>query len=223
MGIIDYAKAYFVKPKKDWQDAPKDTTGLTCFKVVNDLHIGSKYQDNPSALSILNSLENDGFTVLNGDIFDLACCKKKEVYGLLGFYRHFVSKFGDAYKLGNHERLGVDNSPLIKRTSFTNLVVGFTHGDLISDYEKWSEYRLKPHGAGFFKLLFTDFLDDLDHLKAMRPLPKKFLPNALAYCEKFGLDVLVCGHFHCEAERRYNVNGKLIIILPAHKVNYLYI
>lgn len=223
MGLISYAKAYFGKNKKDWQDAPKDTTGLTCFKVANDLHIGSKYQDNKNALSELAQLKNDSFTVLNGDIFDLACCKKKEVDNLLMLVCEYQDKFKEHYLLGNHERLGVNSKPLIKVTKETNLRVGFTHGDLISDYKKWSEYRVKKHGAGFLKQALVGFLDDLDHLKAMRPLPKNFLVNAERYCNAYNLDVLVCGHFHQEAERRYTVGGKLIIILPAHKVNKVYL
>lgn len=221
MGIIDYAKAYFGKPKKDWEDAPKDTTGLTCFKVVNDLHIGSKYQDNPKALELLQSLTHDGRTVLNGDIFDLTCCKKKEVNKLELLVESYLTAFGHYYKTGNHEAWDTITQPLVLNNN--GIRVGFAHGDLTSDFKKWSKYRKKKHGAGWFKLLASDFLDDLDHLKAMRPLPKQFLPNAEKYCQQYGLSVLVVGHFHPEAERRYKINNKLIIILPAHKLNEVWL
>ena len=82
---------------------------------------------------------------------------------------------------------------------------------------------MKPPGASWLGRIVADIFDDLDHLKALRPLPKQFLPNAVKYCETYGLDYLVCGHFHCEAERRYYVDGKVIIILPAHKVNEVWI
>lgn len=219
--MIDYIKSYLGLSKKDWEDAPKDKLGLTRFKVANDLHIGSEYQDNPKALKELEMLNNDGYTVLNGDIFDLACCKKRDVLKIRNMAIATYLHFKEHYTFGNHERMGCEFEPLIK--TVREWRVGFTHGDLISDYEKWYKYRRKPHGSSKFKLILTSVLDDLDHLKAMRPLPKGFLDRAANYCNKYNLDVLVCGHFHPEAERRYKVGNKLIVILPAHKINELWL
>lgn len=210
------------KKKKDWHDAPEPRTGMTKFIVACDLHIGSKYQDTPNALAELYTLKNDGFTVLNGDIFDRACCPKKDVERLSTLMLNYIGKFGAYYLMGNHERNGIKHEPLIITTDIM-MRVGFAHGDLISNYAKWATYRLKPPGASWLGLIIADILDELDHIKAMRPLPKEFLPNAVKYCKTYSLDYLVCGHFHCETERRYYVDGKVIIILPAHRINEVYI
>lgn len=210
------------KQKKDWYVAPTDTTGMTKFTVACDLHIGSKYQDNPNALAELYALKNDGMTILDGDIFDRACAKPKDIMSITVHMNYYINKFGGNYIMGNHERNGIKYEPLILTTE-KMLRVGFSHGDLISDYEKWYKYRLKPPGASWLGLIVADIFDDLDHIKAMRPLPKQFIPNAVKYCKTYSLDYLVCGHFHCETERRYYVDGKVIIILPAHRINEVWI
>ena len=214
MGLFKY--------KKDWHDAPTVTTGLTRFMVANDLHIGSKYQDNPNALNEVSLLKKDGRTVLNGDIFDLACCPKKDVEKYTFLMEQFNKKFGFYYVHGNHERTDLVSAPMVLLTD-TMLKVGFAHGDLLSDPERWFHYRLKPKGANWFQLLMVDLFDDLDHIKAMRPIPEQFLKNAVECCKKNDLDVLVCGHFHVEKERRYYIEGKVIIVLPAHRINEVWI
>lgn len=210
------------KKKQDWLPAPEPRTGMTKFIVACDLHIGSKYQDNPNALAELYTLKNDGRTVLNGDLFDRACCPKKDVPYLTTLMNYFQRKFGSCYVLGNHERWLTDSRPAITTTE-NMMRVGFAHGDLISNYAKWTKYRMKPPGASWLGLIIADIFDDLDHLKAMMPLPKGFLENAVKYCQTYNLDILICGHFHPESERRYYVDGKVIIILPAHKINEVYI
>lgn len=218
-----YLKAFlFNKYDHVWQSAPTDHTGLTAFTVANDLHIGSDYQDNPNALQELNELKNDGSTILDGDIFDLACCKKSKVPELEDLATKFMLRFGINYIMGNHERNGLEEHVVSFRTQ-AGKYYAFTHGDLISDFDKWSKYRLKPRGASFFQLLFTRFLDDLDHLKAKRPLPKGFIERAYEYCVQNNVDGVVCGHFHPEEERRYYYQGKTIIILPAHKINEVWL
>lgn len=212
----------FFKKKQDWLPAPEPRTGMTKFIVACDLHIGSKYQDNPNAVRDVYKLRNDGRTILNGDIVDRACCQKDMISILTDQMNVYVSRFGDFYIMGNHERNGIKFEPLILTTE-TMMRVGFAHGDLISNYAKWAKYRMKPPGASWLGLIIADLFDDLDHLKAMRPLPKEFLPNAVKYCKTYSLDYLVCGHFHCETERRYYVDGKVIIILPAHRINEVWI
>jgi len=217
-----YLKAFlFNKYDHTWSSAPTDKTGLIPFKIANDLHIGSEYQDNQNALQELSQLENDGYTVLNGDIFDLACCKKDKVEELEAHMYEYIQKFGIRYLMGNHERRGCDTSCIVAKTNNGSFAI--VHGDLISDYDKWYKYRCKPRGASFLSLLFTRFLDDLDHLKAKRPLPKGFIERAYQYCIKHNVDGVVCGHFHPEEERRYYYQGKTIIILPAHKINEVWL
>lgn len=220
-----YIKAFlFNKYDHKWSSAPTDKTGLTPFRIANDLHIGSEYQDNPNALQELSQLKYDGSTILLGDIFDLACCKKSRVEELEYFLKKFVGIFGENYIMGNHERNGVsDFYSVLSYITQSGKRYAFTHGDLISDFDKWSKYRKKPRGASFFQLLFTKFLDDLDHLKAKRPLPKGFIERAYDYCVQNNVDGVVCGHFHPEEERRYYYQGKTIIILPAHKVNEVWL
>jgi len=208
--------------KQDWLPVPEPRTGMTKFIVACDLHIGSKYQDNDNAVYELEELKNDGFTVLNGDLVDRSACKRKDVEFFTIYMNELIKKFGAYYIMGNHERNGIKYEPLIITTE-NMMRVGFAHGDLISNYEKWSKYRQKPLGASWLGLIIVDIFDDLDHLKAMRPLPKEFLPNAVKYCRTYSLDYLVCGHFHVEAERRYYVDGKVIIILPAHRINEVWI
>lgn len=222
--MLRYLKAYlFGKYDHKWESAPTDHTGLTMFTVANDLHIGSEYQDNPNAFEELCKLNNDSSTILIGDIFDLACCPKDRVFELENLMNTFIIRFRDSYIMGNHERNGgLDDIALSHRTK-AGKYFAFAHGDLISDYDKWSKYRLKPRGASFFQLLFTKFLDDLDHLKAMRPLPDGFIERAYEYCVKNKVDGVVCGHFHPEKERRYYYQGKTIIILPAHKINQVWL
>lgn len=217
-----YIKAFlFNKYDHEWFSAPKDKTGLTPFNIANDLHIGSEYQDNPNAMQELSRLENDGRTFLNGDIFDLACCEKDDVKVLEAFMYRYINKFGRNYLMGNHERSDVSERCVIVTTENGSFAI--THGDLISDYDKWSKYRLKPRGASFLNLLLTRFLDDLDHLKAKRPLPKGFIERAYEYCVQNNVDGVICGHFHPEEERRYYYQDKTIIILPAHKVNEVWL
>lgn len=81
------------KHKQDWYPAPTNTNGMTKFTVACDLHIGSKYQDNPNALAELYTLKNDGMTILNGDIFDRACAKPKDVPYLTSLMNFFINKF----------------------------------------------------------------------------------------------------------------------------------
>lgn len=222
--MLRYIKAFlFNVYDHKWASAPTDHTGLTMFTVANDLHIGSDYQDNPNALQELNQLKVlDIYMILLGDIFDLACCKKSKVPELEYLMNKYSTIFGVDYIMGNHERNGLEDRVISYRTK-AGKYYAFTHGDLISDYDKWSKYRLKPRGASFFQLLFTKFLDDLDHLKAKRPLPEGFIERAYEYCVKNKVDGVVCGHFHPEEERRYFYQGKTIIILPAHKINRVWL
>lgn len=220
-----YLKALFGKYDHEWTTPnyhPVAVQGLTKFKVANDLHIGSEYQDNPNALAELVVLANDGRTVLNGDIFDLACCSKATVTPLRDLVSFYQRRFGKFYRLGNHERMSRDHDDLIITTDAGKRVL-FEHGDLISDFKKWYAYRLKEQGSSKLGLKITKLLDNLDHIKKMRPLPKGFIENAARMCVNVNADAIVVGHFHVERERRYYHQGKEIVILPAHKINEVWL
>lgn len=225
---MEYIKAFLGLNKKDWFDAPIDKTGLTKFIVATDWHIGSKYQDMKDALTQVMRLIPNGRTVLTGDIGDRSSCPKNKVNEVTTLINVLKAKFGKYYIYGNHERMGFpskeDYAPLILQNDAGDSI-GFTHYDLISDYDKWSKYRAKEPGASWLKLLQVDLFDDMDHLKAKRPLPKGFLDRAIKYAKHYGLKKLVGGHFHVESERRYidKDSGIEVVLLPAHKINEVWL
>lgn len=182
---------------------------MNLWTVANDCHIGSKYNDDPTLKDKLLKLRNDGKTILNGDIGDLACCKNKDVDDVQLFVNHLKAIFGNRYIFGNHEREGLRDRYFVKDGIF------FTHGDLDSNYDKWSKYRVKPKGAAWYKLPFIAILDGLDFFKDKRPLPKGFLEAAAAKAIDNGCHTYVCGHFHPVKMREYMVRGVRIVVLPA--------
>lgn len=182
---------------------------LNEWTIGNDCHIGSKYNDDPSLKSKLIQLSNNGRTALLGDIGDLACCKNKDVDDVQLFVDHLKTIFGKKYVFGNHEREGMKNRFFVQDNIF------FTHGDLDSDYDKWSKYRLKKKGAAWYKLPFIAILDGLDFFKDKRPLPNGFLQRAAAIALENNCHTYVCGHFHPVKMREYIVNGVRIVVLPA--------
>lgn len=194
----------------------------TKFIIANDLHIGSYYQDNPNAWKELLDLTHDQKTILLGDIFDLSCCKNKDVERLSNLMNKQMEKFGDHYIMGNHERNGVNLFPL-KKTLKSGQVVGFAHGDLIYKPQKWIKYRKKAHGASWIKLLFTRIFTHFDFIKGIRPLPDEFINHAYEYCIFNNLDILVCGHFHPDSQHEVFINNKRLIVLPAHKINEVWL
>lgn len=221
--MIRYFKALMGIYDHKWTNGPSDISGLELVKVANDLHIGSDYQDNPDSMAEVVMLENDGRTVLNGDIVDLACCPEENSKMLLIFFHGLKAKFQDFYELGNHERMGVEEKKPLIITLNSNKRYLFEHGDMLSNPKKWGPYRSKKHGSSKGGRLITRILDNLDHVKAMRPLPKNFIEKAAEKCIQLHCDGAVFGHFHVEKERRYLYNGKQIIILPAHKINQLWL
>lgn len=219
------------KKQPEWQSAPKDTAGLTRFLVANDLHIGSEYQDNPLALDQVLALENDGKTILAGDICDFSCCPENKLENLMEIYKNLRHKFANYYLTGNHERDGMGTRSII--LSVRNVAqVYFTHGDLDSNFSKWFKYRYGKKGASKLKLIQTKLFDNLDWIKARRPLPDGFLENAAKKAIENNCEYYVCGHFHVEEQRRYLVNvkssegwvrGVVVIVLPAHKINEVWL
>ncbi len=220
-------------------------------EVITDLHIGSEYQDNPKAESIvqgiINRPEHEKQWVYSlGDIFDFICGKESyfdEMYMQLA--RLFVA-LGFRARLGNHEGLGTNEFHLIRKYAeefgllYSTLLKSIKdypmfdllpngvklwgdHGDLITEKQRkdYLPYRYKQHGASNIKLASVYFLDKLDLLKTKRPLPKGFIEEVRKEMSRNGSDVFVCGHFHPENQRYYfdEKTRKLIIVLPAHKLN----
>jgi predicted phosphodiesterase len=222
---VRYIKALFGKYDHKWTEPPKNTQGLTRFLVGNDWHIGSKYQDNPFITETLYDILStpvDPYLVLNGDIFDFTCAPKSELPHLYRLYEKTRAHLGNRLISGNHDTKKPHSTDLILETGSGKRVL-FEHGDLISDHAKWAKYREREHGASNFKLFQTALFDNMDWVKSKRPLPKGFIERASQRLHDLNCDVLVVGHFHVESERRYNFNRKTIVILPAHRLNKVWL
>lgn len=186
----------------------------TVFLVVNDLHIGSKYCDDPMAKVTLDNFFNDGKTILNGDIVDRTASPKKDQETLAAYMKTLIEKWGDAYISGNHEASFFNIKTI--RTTASGKKVMFTHGDLIKDYAKWSAYRLKTPGAGPLKLLWVAFADTQDWVKDKINTSKlePMFKNAAAEAKDAGCDYIIMGHLHPTKTIDVVRNGVRIMILP---------
>lgn len=179
--------------------------------VVNDIHIGSKYNDDPEAKSKLDKLIPDGVTVLNGDIVDLSACKKKDVKQLRAYQDRLKEKWGYFYIRGNHD---------LMPTWYKELIIGktlFTHGHLVGDSKrvaKWTKYENKKAGANFWKLIWVDVADDMDWIKGMRPLPDDIIRSAAKLAKSYGCVEVILGHYHPLKELRYEHDGVVVRCLP---------
>lgn len=187
---------------------------MTQFLVVNDLHIGSKYCDDPMAKTALDNLVNDGKTILNGDIVDRSASPKKDQETLAAYMKSLIKKWGDAYISGNHE-LSFFNTKTYRITTSGKKVM-FTHGDLIKDFDKWSAYRMKTPGAGLIKLLWVAFADTQDWVKDKINTAKlePMFKNAAAKAKEAGCDYIVMGHLHPNKAIDVVRDGVRIMILP---------
>lgn len=213
------------KTKRKWSKTTS-SEGRFSFRVFTDAHLFSKYNDNKELYETIRLAPNDGRTVLLGDIVDRACCKLSDLPEATRFMQMLVKRFGDAYVFGNHERSGI-NILVYIITLPDGRRAGFTHNDLLGDYDKWFKYRHKPAGASWLKRRTVMFLDTLDWLKAQRPIPEKYFTNALALMEENNLDVLIGGHYHVATPRFYedSTTGykKEIFTLPAHQDNRIWV
>lgn len=188
---------------------------MTKFTVVNDIHIGSKYCDDSESEQKLFQLKNDGLTVLNGDIVDLSCCPNKDVKGLKDYQKSLLLKWGDKYISGNHDLIGEQNIIQVIATKSGNKVL-FTHGDLVKDAKKWSEYRYKKAGAGFLKLLWVAFADTQDWVKDKINTSKlePMFTSAATWANDYDCKYIVMGHLHPRKKIEIERDGVTIIILP---------
>lgn len=235
--MIRYIKALFGKYDHNWTEFESNWfsvnsgdfsgSGLTPFFIGNDWHYGSEYQDNPDVEHWTNRILGDVIElhgiILNGDIIDLACCKKEDVPRLRDLQKKLIDKLGKNYNFGNHERSGTQDYHLVKKTK-SGKNVFFHHGDLYGDSaHKWSAYRLKEQGSTKLGLLKTKLFDQMDWIKGKRPLPKNYIEDLTFEMTEFGYDIAVVGHFHVEKARRYEYQGKVIIILPAHQISEVWL
>jgi UDP-2,3-diacylglucosamine pyrophosphatase LpxH len=172
---------------------------------VCDLHIGSPIQIMEDQYMNVQSDENTFFL---GDIIDLANCKKSEIKKYQDVYLQLKRKHGENIIPGNHERSGISEH-VIKRPNFVAV-----HGDLQANLKRWTEYRSKPHGAGFLKRTFlVPFIREAEMIVERKP-KSDFLDRAADFSLAFGMNTYICGHFHPKNKIEIMHKGVRIIILP---------
>jgi len=179
--------------------------------VINDIHIGSKYNDDSQAKVKLDKLIHDDSVILNGDIVDLSACKVKDVSKLRAYQAILKAKWGCYYIRGNHDLLP---------SWYKELVIGktlFTHGHLTGDAKrvaKWTKYENKEAGANFWKLIWVDIADDMDWIKGKRPLPDDIINAAAKLAKSYNCTEVILGHYHPLKELTYIKDGVKVRCLP---------
>lgn len=184
--------------------------------VFNDIHLFSKYNDDPSLKDKLDSVspnfdDEGAVVVLNGDIVDLSACKKKDVKSAKEYQNYLLKKWGKFYVRGNHD--------LLPEGVF-QLVIGqtmFVHGHLNGDSKrvaKWLRYERQSAGAGWLKQLWVGVADDMDWLKGIMPLPNDVVKSVAALARSYGCTEVILGHFHPLTELRRIENGVTVRCLP---------
>lgn len=167
-----------------------------------DIHIGA-----PNAVMSYAKLHEltiadiqAGHTVVwNGDIFDLANCKKEDVEMLKQWakdWRHEANLFENFYyNTGNHERLDTRFDHTI--VEHDGLKYFITHSDKQANEKKYAKYRNKKHGAGWLKRkLWVPMLDWVENWK--RVPSEKMLHRCAHEAWNHGCDVFIGGHIHMD-------------------------
>lgn len=194
------------------------TEEVNKLNIINDLHIGSKYNDDENAFNKLNATPVDGNTYLNGDLVDMACCPKKDVRTLRDYQVCLLNKWKNHYIKGNHDLIPDQTAFAIhtlENESKDRVII--THGHLLGSakrVQKWTKYEQKSAGAGKLKLIWVDFADDMDWLKGKRPLPKDVIRAAINMATLWGCKYVILGHFHPLKRIDHTEDGITVIFLP---------
>lgn len=178
--------------------------------VGNDLHLGSKHATHTweDFLDVIEVFPN---TILNGDIFDFANCKRKDVElwkSRALQIKAIVEAGGGHYILGNHSLNQIDapNHVIIDG-------VYITHGDyMFWSKEKADAYRNKKPGAGFLKRWITPVYDQLRHFADGGP-NELFFKNADKIIEQYKPRAIVVGHRHPKENIIFDYKGVRCYIL----------
>lgn len=182
------------------------------FIIHADYHIGA-----PNGIAIKPILadifvKDNSNTILLGDIVDLANCEKRNVDRLKLFLDWLVTSFKSRYVFGNHERMGLRNRNYYAQSE-TNKIL-FTHGDLEANYDRWKEYRLKPHGASWFKRnIVVPFIEKFESIHD-RKLRDRFIRAAVKEAKDSGCNVYVAAHFHPKKIETIIYDNVKIIVVP---------
>lgn len=176
------------------------------YRIFSDTHIGSKYNDNPTLLDQIDESDPSD-TILLGDIVDLACCPKEKVNDLRQYQLQLLNKFNERYVSGNH-------CLLISNLKYIENGILFTHGDLISNFDKWWPYRKKSPGAGKLKLLWVSLVDNMDWLKENMIPKESVFEKAADLAKNHDCNTIVMGHFHPSKVITRQYDDIKIIIVP---------
>lgn len=178
--------------------------------IGNDIHLGSKHATHTWEDFYYAITFNHGI-ILNGDIFDLANCKRSEVEmwkQRAQETKKMVEACGGHYILGNHSLNQIDapNFVIIDR-------IYLAHGDyMFWSKEKADAYRSKKPGAGFFKRWFTPVYDQLRHFADGGP-NELFFKNADKIIEQYKPRAIVVGHRHPRENIIFDYKGVRCYIL----------
>lgn len=186
---------------------------MIAFDLYADTHV---YSPIVTAANVTTIKAHENLILL-GDIIDLANAAKKDVNEARELYHLLKLRHGKNYVDGNHERMTTKLTFVLKKDSKGNLVL-FTHGDLESNREKWTEYRQKEHGAGAFKRkVIIPFIREAEEIIERKP-KKDFLDRAARLCKMNGAKTYVCGHFHVDklmpVTHEYEGETFQIILVP---------
>lgn len=180
------------------------------FIIHADYHIGAPNEIDSGP--IFNDFDSEHKVILLGDIIDLANCKKSDVAYLYSQIVLLTKAFGDQYVYGNHSRMGLRNRNYYAQSE-TNKIL-FTHGDIEANYDRWKEYRLKPHGASWFKRnIVVPFIEKFESIHD-RKLRDRFIRAAAKEAKDSGCNVYVCGHFHPKKIETIIYDDIRIIVVP---------
>jgi metallophosphoesterase superfamily enzyme len=177
------------------------------YRVINDIHIGGPLELFSFDELLFRIRSSPYQVILLGDVIDLKNCKKNEV-AKHQMMIELLRKEDCFYISGNHEL----NTDLLKELFIS--ATYFNHSDLISNKEKYTKFRNKEPGAGWFKRTFiTPFVDKLRHLVSVRP------NNAMvAFVERLkmansGLKTCVFAHSHPTNTVEWQTAGVYCLIL----------
>lgn len=181
------------------------------YKLVADIHIGSKYEIEEEVVREVLGLPASKETILLGDIVDRTCCHKKDLVNVVKIQAHLMRLHRDNYTDGNHE------ANLPKAVGLTMNGILFTHGDDEANPTKWRKYRADHKlggGAGLFKrIAIMPFISLFNELVGGKP-KEDFYKRAAFRAKANNCHTYVCGHFHPKKLIDIKYDGIRIIVVP---------
>lgn len=179
---------------------------MTKITIYTDCHIGSKYLEKNILPTTIEQVEaENSFSI--GDNYELKNAEKSNILKLNLLYIQHMNLFNGRFCSGNHD-LGRDKNYFNLVKEIGGKTVLFTHGDFPLWGEKKSmDFRNEKAGQG--SGLIQKFLSS--HTGGLSKGEKKQLSD---YANKYGADVLCCGHLHVKHVFDEAVNGVRIICCP---------